>query len=201
MNESIATFLEGLDPFWHFLVPVLVAGFLGCLLGIIFSCMGCRPKSAAPATTSAPDSGELAALKTSLARAEAELVTLRQAAAQAAKPSAPVISPVMAAARPPAPIPPVAATSFAETSAGPLGLVYRVKPPETDDLTLITGLSPEIAAELQARGIYRFDQISRWTGAVVDAVSRAVPGANRIAEDQWIAQAKRLQQLKADGQA
>ena len=201
MNETIVTFLEGLDPFWHFLVPVLVSGFLGCLLGIIFSCMGCRPKTAAPATNSNPDAEELAALKSSLARAEAELLTLRQAAAQAAKPSAPVISPVLAAARPPAPVLPVAAATFAETSAGPLGLVYRVKPPETDDLTLITGLSPEIAAELQARGIYRFDQISRWTGAVVGAVSRAVPGANRIEEDQWIAQAKRLQQPKADGQA
>jgi NADH-quinone oxidoreductase subunit E len=197
MNETIVTFLEGLDPFWHFLVPVLVSGFLGCLLGIIFSCMGCRPKTVAPATTSAPDAEELAALKTALARAEAELVTLRQAA----KPSAPVISPVLAAARPPAPVPPAPVTSFVETSAGPLGLVYRVKPPETDDLTLITGLSPEIAAELQGRGIYRFDQISRWTGSVVDAVNRAIPSANRIAEDQWIAQAKRLQQLKADGQA
>jgi len=197
MNETIVTFLEGLDPFWHFLVPVLVSGFLGCLLGIIFSCMGCRPKTVAHATTSAPDVEELPALKTALARAEAELVTLRQAA----KPSAPVISPVLAAARPPAPVPPAPVTSFVETSAGPLGLVYRVKPPETDDLTLITGLSPEIAAELQARGIYRFDQISRWTGSVVDAVNRAIPSANRIAEDQWIAQAKRLQQLKADGQA
>lgn len=197
MNETIVTFLEGLDPFWHFLVPVLVSGFLGCLLGIIFSCMGCRPKTVAPATTSAPVAEELAALKTALARAEAELVTLRQAA----KPSAPVISPVLAAARPPAPVPPAPVTSFVETSAGPLGLVYRVKPPETDDLTLITGLSPEIAAELQGRGIYRFDQISRWTGSVVDAVNRAIPSANRIAEDQWIAQAKRLQQLKADGQA
>jgi NADH-quinone oxidoreductase subunit E len=197
MNQSIVTFLEGLDPFWHFLVPVLVSGFLGCLLGIIFSCMGCRPKTVAPATTSAPDAEELAALKTALARAEPELVTLRQAA----KPSAPVISPVLAAARPPAPVPPAPVTSFVETSAGPLGLVYRVKPPETDDLTLITGLSPEIAAELQGRGIYRFDQISRWTGSVVDAVNRAIPSANRIAEDQCITQAKRLQQLKADGQA
>lgn len=48
MNEIISTFLEELDPFWHFLIPVIVSGFLGCLLGVTLSCLFCKPRAGQP---------------------------------------------------------------------------------------------------------------------------------------------------------
>ena len=81
MNESISSFLEELSPFWHFLVPVIVAAFLGCLFGVTLSCLFCRPK--APSPSAPPDSTllrDLESTKAALSRAEKDLADLRQAA-------------------------------------------------------------------------------------------------------------------------
>jgi hypothetical protein len=54
MNETVSALLEELDPFWHFLIPVMVSGFLGCLLGVVISCLFCRTKTAQPNDTEPP---------------------------------------------------------------------------------------------------------------------------------------------------
>jgi predicted flap endonuclease-1-like 5' DNA nuclease len=182
LNESITSFLEGLDPFWHFFVPVIVAAVLGCFLGALFSCMACRPKA------SAPDSKELELTKAALAKAEKELAALRQTSPQPAPAAAsPVMSAVLAAAKPPA------------APAHALGLLHSEKPADADDLTLITGLTPGLATKLRDLGVYRFEQISQWSAPAVDAVRKAIGDAALITEDKWIAQAKRLLQLKTGG--
>jgi len=230
MNESISSFLEELSPFWHFLVPVIVAAFLGCLFGVILSCLFCRPKGSAssPKAETSPSEPDLAIVrelestKAALSRAEKDLTDLREAATKAASaPSVPAaaasaMSPVAAAAQLPTPalvafpathpqpVPPSSPTHAKDVQpelahVGPLGMVYTAKPQEADDLTLITGISPQIALNLRDLGIYRFDQISRWTSPIIDSVRKTFPTASRIEEEKWTAQARRLEQLKAEG--
>jgi predicted flap endonuclease-1-like 5' DNA nuclease len=170
MNETISAFLEELDPFWHFLAPVIVSGFLGCLLGVFLSCLFCRPK-AAPAVPVQ----EKAVPPTNMA-----------------PPAPSPVSPVQAAARPPE-------VQAGQAHVGKLGLLYHVKPQDADDLTLITGLNSATAVRLRDLGIYRFDQISQWTPDIVDSIRLSILGANQIIEEKWVDQAKRLASQKLEG--
>ena len=64
---------------------------------------------------------------------------------------------------------------------------------EPDDLRQIKGLGPKVAAQLNALGITRFDQL-----AALDPAGRATldaqlgPFAGRMARDQWVEQAELL---------
>ncbi len=72
------------------------------------------------------------------------------------------------------------------------------KHPERDDLTRINGISPFIEQKLNEAGIHTYQQISEWDSADVAQFTQAIgylPG--RIEQDDWIGQAIRLQQLKA----
>lgn len=63
----------------------------------------------------------------------------------------------------------------------------------SDDLTRIEGIGPFIARLLQQQGVTTFAQISRWTDADIEHITKAIgyfPG--RIARDNWVAQAKNL---------
>lgn len=69
--------------------------------------------------------------------------------------------------------------------------------PETgenaDDLTRIEGIGPFIARLLQQQGVTSFAQISLWTDADVEHITKAIgyfPG--RISRDNWVGQAKIL---------
>ena len=62
-----------------------------------------------------------------------------------------------------------------------------------DPLTQIKGLGPKAQAQLNALGIYRYDQLAALDAeqaAAVDAGMGAFKG--RLAKDQWIAQAQHL---------
>ncbi len=62
-----------------------------------------------------------------------------------------------------------------------------------DDLTLITGVGPFIARQLNDAGIFTFDQIAQWEKGQIDAITRKIgyfPG--RIEKDDWVGQAARL---------
>ncbi|MFC3098716.1 hypothetical protein [Alteraurantiacibacter palmitatis] len=62
-----------------------------------------------------------------------------------------------------------------------------------DDLTLIKGLGPKIAAQLNGMGVTTFAQIAAWDDAAIDRVDAQMGRfAGRIRRDQWVAQARLL---------
>ncbi len=178
MNETISAYLEELDPFWHFLAPVIVSGFLGCLIGIFLSCLFCRPKAA----PSSPNRGQ-----------DTELPKPVSPPAESPALAAPSkVSAVLAATRPPE-------VQAGQAHVGNLGLLYHAKPQHADDLTLIQGITTATAVRLRDLGVYRFDQISQWTPFIIDSVRRTVLGAALVTEEKWVAQATRLASLRAEG--
>jgi len=70
---------------------------------------------------------------------------------------------------------------------------------EKDDLTLINGVGPFLETKLNEVGVFTFAQVSSWSSAEVSKITRDIgffPG--RIEQDNWVGQAARLQQMKAD---
>lgn len=67
-----------------------------------------------------------------------------------------------------------------------------------DDLTKIEGLSPFIEEKLNQLGIYSFSQISKFTKEDIETATHLIeyfPG--RIERDNWVGQAKALENKKA----
>ncbi|MEL6717357.1 MAG: helix-hairpin-helix domain-containing protein [Bacteroidota bacterium] len=70
---------------------------------------------------------------------------------------------------------------------------------EKDDLTLINGVGPFLEKKLNEVGVYTYAQVSAWSTDEVSQITRDIgffPG--RIEQDNWVGQAARLQQMKAD---
>jgi NADH-quinone oxidoreductase subunit E len=67
---------------------------------------------------------------------------------------------------------------------------------KADDLTLILGIGPKLAALCHRLGFYHFDQIAAWTPSEIAWVDANLEGfKGRVSRDKWVAQAKIL----ADG--
>ncbi|PZU22150.1 MAG: NADH-quinone oxidoreductase subunit NuoE [Shinella sp.] len=66
------------------------------------------------------------------------------------------------------------------------------KPATPDDLELIAGIGPKIAATLNELGIFTFAQVAAFTPAQVEWVDAYVSFPGRIARDEWIKQADAL---------
>ncbi len=64
--------------------------------------------------------------------------------------------------------------------------------PEPDDLTLLVGIGPKLAAALSKRGVRHFAQIAAWTEQDIAEVDKALDLKGRAVRDAWIAQAKRF---------
>ncbi|MDI7774243.1 hypothetical protein [Asticcacaulis sp. EMRT-3] len=64
-----------------------------------------------------------------------------------------------------------------------------------DDLTVISGISPSYQGELNALGIYHYWQVSGWGPEEVAWVANRIRPAQRIARENWMAQAARLAKL------
>lgn len=67
-----------------------------------------------------------------------------------------------------------------------------VAPIEPDDLTVLTGIGPKLAASLAERGVTRFAQIAAWTDEDVAALDKDMKLMGRIGREAWVAQARRL---------
>ncbi|MGE0554185.1 MAG: hypothetical protein AB7R55_12215 [Gemmatimonadales bacterium] len=67
-----------------------------------------------------------------------------------------------------------------------------------DDLTLIKGIGPVLAARLRERGVTRIEQIAAWTGDDIEEIGRAL-GAfpDRIRRDRWVEGARELLEERA----
>jgi len=62
-----------------------------------------------------------------------------------------------------------------------------------DDLKKIKGVGPKLEAELNARGVWHFDQIAAWSaGEVAWADEHLVRFKGRVSRDDWVGQAKKL---------
>ncbi|MDG2530123.1 phasin PhaH [Caulobacter endophyticus] len=90
----------------------------------------------------------------------------------------------------------------AEIVAEPVEVVEKAAAPvvETakavaDDLTLLVGIGPKLAASLADLGVTRFSQIAAWSADELDSYDKLLSLKGRAERDAWVAQAKRL----ADG--
>lgn len=80
----------------------------------------------------------------------------------------------------------------AETGRRPAGLVAP-RDGRADDLTLIKGIGPKLAALCHALGFHHFDQIAAWTEGEIAWVDENLEGfKGRVTRDGWVAQARAL---------
>jgi NADH-quinone oxidoreductase subunit E len=66
------------------------------------------------------------------------------------------------------------------------------KPPQPDNLKLISGIGPKIEGILNKLGIHTFDQIARWKAAEREWVDNYLKFHGRIERDDWVKQAGAL---------
>ena len=66
------------------------------------------------------------------------------------------------------------------------------EPVSVDDLTVLTGIGPKLAAALAERGVTRFAQIAAWTEEEIASFDKEMKLMGRIGREAWIAQATRL---------
>lgn len=64
--------------------------------------------------------------------------------------------------------------------------------PVPDDLTVLVGIGPKLAAALADRGIIRYADIARLTPRKIAKLDQEMRLMGRIDRDAWVAQAKRL---------
>ncbi|MDH4109148.1 MAG: hypothetical protein OEW35_12575, partial [Gammaproteobacteria bacterium] len=85
---------------------------------------------------------------------------------------------------------------------GPKSLDYELpaaddQPGDRDDLQQIKGVGPAIEKTLNDLGIYRYEQIATLSEFEIDRVARQLKGfRSRIYREDWIGQARMLQQQK-----
>ncbi len=98
----------------------------------------------------------------------------------------PALEAVAEIAPEPTPEPPVA-------EAAPEPEPEPVAAPLTpDDLTLIVGIGPKLAAALAERGVTRFAQLAAWRAQDLADVDSALNLKGRAVRDAWVAQARRF---------
>ncbi|MCZ8183276.1 MAG: NADH-quinone oxidoreductase subunit NuoE [Beijerinckiaceae bacterium] len=72
-------------------------------------------------------------------------------------------------------------------------LLKQARGGKADDLELIWGVGPKLAAMLNRMGVYHFDQIAGWTDQNLAWVDQNLEGfKGRAKRDDWISQAKKL---------
>ncbi|MEM0895980.1 MAG: hypothetical protein AAGJ79_03765 [Verrucomicrobiota bacterium] len=77
-----------------------------------------------------------------------------------------------------------------------LGLVYKKKPKEVDDLQEISGVGPVLEKKLHKVGIYTFAQVAKWSDKMVREFSEKLSFRDRIRRDNWRKQAAKLHKKK-----
>ncbi|MBX3481611.1 MAG: hypothetical protein KF842_14555 [Caulobacter sp.] len=139
------------------------------------------PDSAPEPTAEPTDAAEIveAAAATMEAAADAAVETVSAVAETIIEPVPEmevVIDPVIAA--------PVLVAATPEPAAE--------EPAAPDDLTVLKGVGPKLAASLAERGVTRLAQIAAWTEAEVEALDKDLKLMGRIGREAWIDQAKAL---------
>jgi predicted flap endonuclease-1-like 5' DNA nuclease len=190
------------QPMLEVLLWILLAFFVGCILGYIFrriSASSAREnaRAAPPATTSA-------AVSTEEHRAEVVEAASGSVPAVPAQPPKPSLDARKSKAEPTAesavkakpqtakaPAAKTETPKAANKSARPKGIAApRAGSP--DKLQRISGVGPKIEITLHRLGIFHFDQIAEWTPEQGQWVDDHLKFKGRIARDEWIRQAKLL---------
>lgn len=130
--------------------------------------------------------------KHSSSQAEAADARAAHTASEAAKVmTAPVAAPIAAPAMAAVMAAPVAAqVSGRKVKPATLTAARDGKP---DDLKLIKGVGPKLAALCNQLGFYHFDQIAAWTEAEIAWVDENLEGfKGRVVRDEWVVQARDL---------
>lgn len=63
---------------------------------------------------------------------------------------------------------------------------------QKDNLKVIKGIGPKIEGQLNALGVYHFDQIAEWNRATIGWVDDHLSFKGRIDREKWVQQAKTL---------
>jgi predicted flap endonuclease-1-like 5' DNA nuclease len=103
----------------------------------------------------------------------------------------------------PAPVAEVVEAEVVETAVdtppvadatGPVAPAFLDAPQgEADDLTVLDGVGPKLAATLNEMGVYHLSQIAGWSESNVDWIDANLPGVRgRCARNGWVAQAAAL---------
>ncbi len=87
---------------------------------------------------------------------------------------------------------PAKAAVSASTGSKPV-LLDKPRASGADDLKLIKGVGPKLEGELNAKGLFHFDQVAKWTPEEVAwADEHLVQFKGRVSRDDWVGQAKIL---------
>ncbi|MDO9223781.1 MAG: hypothetical protein Q7U20_08740, partial [Caulobacter sp.] len=85
-----------------------------------------------------------------------------------------------------------------EAAPAPIAEVFAAMAPEPvatlapDDLTVLTGIGPKLAAAFAERGVTRFADIAAWTEEDIAHFDKELKLMGRVGREAWIAQATRL---------
>lgn len=77
-----------------------------------------------------------------------------------------------------------------------LGLIYRVAPPDADDLTRIKGIASVLEKRLHDLGIYTWRQIASWEERHIREFSSRLAFKDRIVREKWVEQARSLNEAR-----
>jgi len=73
-----------------------------------------------------------------------------------------------------------------------LGLVFKSRPPQSDDLTAMKGIAKVLEQRLHEFGIYTYRQIALWDENQIKEFSSRLAFKDRIHRENWVEQAKKL---------
>jgi hypothetical protein len=73
-----------------------------------------------------------------------------------------------------------------------LGIVYKEKPSQVDDLTKLNGVAETLQRRLHNHGVYTFKQIAHWNHEQMECFSQRLGSHDRIRRERWIDQAREL---------
>ena len=144
-----------------------------------------------------PEGRKIASPESSFTKVQNELAALPKEPARPAPMPVPSASLAPAAApAAPAPAPtlfPLSAELTGAEEDPDLGLVFRKRPGEVDDLEAIKGVGPVILQKLHDFGVYRFKQIALWSPERIQTFAdRLEVFKDRIGREEWVAQAKQM---------
>ncbi len=77
-----------------------------------------------------------------------------------------------------------------------LGLIFKIAPPDADDLTRIKGIASVLEKRLHDLGIYTWRQIASWEERHIREFSSRLAFKDRIVREKWVEQARSLNEAR-----